>query len=467
MSDFLFEDFQPITSKQWKQNIQVELNGLDYNTTVLSNTNEGITIKPFYHQDAFKKLNILPNKTDFRICQSIFVHSEKSANGIAKKAIHSGANSIEFIANNPFDYKVLLQDIFNGLSKPVVIHFKFNFLEPLFFKEIITFSKDQSVFLHVDIIENLVKNGNWFYSKQKDFEQLNSLLFHTNRNISIIGVDASIYQNAGANIVQQVAYALAHANEYVYAISQLVALKKIQNIEFEHLVKNISFKFAIGGNYFFEMAKLRAFRYVFNIILQKYNLQADINIVAQPSLRNKTLYDYNMNMLRTSTECMSAILGGANTISNVSYDAIFHKKNEFGERIARNQLLLLQEESHIKNSNPTAGSYYLEELTYEIADKALAIFKDIEKKGGFLNQLFEGTIQRKIQENAKKEQQQFDDAELILVGTNKYNNETDVMKNNLELYPFIKKKSGQTILSPLIAKRLAEKLEEQRLKKEK
>ena len=171
-------------------------------------------------------------------------------------------------------------------------------------------------------------------------------------------------------------------------------------------------------------------------------------------------------MLRTTSENMSGILGAANTISNVSYDALFHKKNEFGERIARNQLVILKEESKIQDGNLAKGSYYIEDLTYEIAEKALQIFKDIEKNGGFVSQLFKRTIQRKIHENALKEQALFDSGELVLLGTNKYPNANDNMNNDMEIYPFLKTNKKQTEIQSIIAKRLSEKLEKERIEKE-
>jgi methylmalonyl-CoA mutase len=198
----------------------------------------------------------------------------------------------------------------------------------------------------------------------------------------------------------------------------------------------------------------------------EYNMSVTANLFVEPSLRNKCIYDYNSNMLRTTTEVMSGILGGVNTISNVSYDAIFHKKNEFGERIARNQLIILKNESNVKNADFVNGTYYIEELTYEIADKALKLFKDIEKSGGFLHQLFDGIIQRKIKESADKEQKQFDSGDLVLIGTNRYTNENDKMKDTIELYPFLKTKNIETIIQPIVAKRLAEKNEKERLKDE-
>ncbi|HEY6143527.1 MAG TPA: methylmalonyl-CoA mutase family protein, partial [Flavobacterium sp.] len=203
------------------------------------------------------------------------------------------------------------------------------------------------------------------------------------------------------------------------------------------------------------------------LIAKEYNHNFDCHLLVTPTKRNKTIYDYNVNMLRTTTECMSAILGGADAITNLPYDALYHKDNEFGDRMARNQLLILKHESYFdKVNNPADGSYYIESLTNQLAEKALSLFKDIEANGGFLKQLNEGIIKRKIQESADKEQELFDSGKEILLGTNKHPNKKDQMKDDLELYPFVKIKPRKTLITPLIEKRLSEKLEQERLKEE-
>ena len=172
-------------------------------------------------------------------------------------------------------------------------------------------------------------------------------------------------------------------------------------------------------------------------------------------------------MLRTTTECMSAILGGADAVANLPYDSLYHKDNEFGDRIARNQLLVLKHESYFdKVNNASDGAYYIELLTDQLAEKALLLFKEIEEKGGFITQLIEGNIQNKISESAAKEQELFDNGKEILLGTNKYPNKNDRMKNDLELYPFVKQNPRKTLITPIIEKRLAEKLEQERLAQE-
>jgi methylmalonyl-CoA mutase len=450
----LFDDFNPITSKQWKQQIQFDLKGADYNDTLIWNSPEDIKVKPFYHKDEFKANPAINSKaTEFKICQNIFVHDLEKSNLRAIESINRGAESICFtIENENIDVKKLLKNI--PLEKTSVF-FHLSFISIDFVKKIDAIAKQENtiIFCSLDPIGQLAKDGNWFETSEKNnFETLN-LISAATTNISLISIDAGLYQNGGANMVQQIAYALGHANEYFNKISSI-----------NH---PIVFEVSVGTNYFFEIAKLRALRLLFNLITKEYNHNLDCHLLVTPTKRNKTLYDYNVNMLRTTTECMSAILGGADTIANLPYDALYHKDNEFGDRIARNQLLILKNESYFdKVNNPSDGSYYIENLTHQLAEKALALFKDIEANGGFLKQLNEGIIKRKIQESADKEQELFDTGKEILLGTNKYPNKNDRMKDDLELFPFVKIKPRKTLITPIIEKRLAEKMEQDRLKEE-
>ena len=448
MSSFLFDDFPKISEKQWKQKIQFDLQGVDYNKTLLTHTQSGISIKPIYHQDSYQQLKFTSPKINFNICQTIFIGDVSIANSIAKKALKNGATSILFIASKSFN----IQTILKGIDKNTILQFQFHFLSQSFVQELILQTTAFKIFLNIDIIGNLCKTGNWYKTIHKDFEIFGTINELIKPNSTVACIRSDHYQNAGATIVQQIAYALAHGNEYLNTT---------------HKTLNMNACFAIGSNYFFEIAKIRAFRYLWNILTVDAGIKSELHITAFPTKRNKTLYDYNTNMLRTTSECMSAILGGANTVCNLSYDALYHKSNEFGERISRNQLLILKNESSFENvNNASNGSFYIEAITKEIAEKALNLFKDIEKNGGFLKQLKEGTIQRKIAESAKKEQNQFDANDIILVGTNKYLNESDKMKEELELYPFMKTNIVKTLITPILPKRLAETVEQTRLKNE-
>jgi methylmalonyl-CoA mutase len=447
----LFDDFNPVSSKQWKQQIQFELKGADYNETLIWNSPENIKVKPFYHNDeGIVNLNANTKATQFQICQNIFVHDLEKSNHRAIDSINRGAESIRFtIEDEKIELAKLLQNI--DLKK-ITIYFNLSFLSKDFTKKIEALAKGKKakIYCNLDPIGQLAKEGNWFTTQEKtNFETLN-LLSTATTNVSLISINSSLYQNGGANMVQQIAYSLAHANEYFNRITTIN--------------QPIVFEISVGTNYFFEMAKLRALRVLFNLIAKEYNHKFDCHLLVSPTKRNKTLYDYNVNMLRTTTECMSAILGGADAITNLAYDSLYHKDNEFGDRIARNQLLILKHESHFdKVNNPTDGSYYIESLTNQLAEKALVLFKDIEANGGFLKQLNDGIIKRKIQESADKEQELFDSGKEILLGTNKYPNKKDLMKDNLELFPFVKIKPRKTLISPIIEKRLAEKVEQERL----
>lgn len=449
MNTSLFSDFNTTSAAAWKQKIQFDLKGEDYNETLLWQTEEGITVKPFYTKEDRKNNKIEAPKNGFNICQSIFIDDEKIANSLAVNALNRGATAIEFIANKVFDFKIVLQKI-DLTTTP--IYFRFSFLSTNFINEISNFCASSNSYFDIDIIGNLSKTGNWFSNLNDDFSQLEKIVKNTPNCISI---NADLYQNAGANMVQQLAYSLAHANEYLNHFDTDISEK-------------FHFKFAVGSNYFFEIAKLRAFRLLWEALLKSYNYKnTTAHIFTTPSLRNKTLYDYNVNMLRTTSECMSAILGGSNTICNVAYDKIYHKSNEFGERISRNQLLVLQHESAFNDAqNLAEGTYYIENLTHQLADKALDLFKQIEKSGGFLKQLKEGVIQKKITESATATQTKFNNNELILVGTNTHQNTTDKMQENLELHPFIKQNHNKTLIVPILSKRLSETLEKERLKLE-
>lgn len=453
MATNLFEDFNPISSKQWKQKIQFELDGADYNQTVIWNSPEDIQVKPFYHDDEFtKSASVQTKASEFKICQNIFVFDIEKSIKKATNTIERGAESLRFtIENENTDVEKLLENLpLEGRT----VYFHLSFLSIDFVKKLdaISIEKKAIFYCNLDPIGQLARDGNWFTTADKNnFETLEKISNQT--NLSLLSVDLGLYQNAGANITQQIAYSLAHANEYLN--------------RFPTSTKSIVFQISVGTNYFFEIAKLRVLRMLFKLIAEEYNPYLDCHFLVTPTKRNKTIYDYNVNMLRTTTECMSAILGGADAVANLPYDSLYHKDNEFGDRIARNQLLVLKHESYFdKVDNPADGSYYIESLTMQLAEKSLKLFKEIEAEGGFLKLLNDGTIKKKIQESANKEQELFDSKKEVLLGTNKYPNKEDRMKHDLELFPFVKIKPRKTLITPIIEKRLAEKLEQERLEQE-
>lgn len=442
MMSNLFKEFNKVSSKEWKQKIQVDLKGADYQT-LITRTPEHIDIKPFYHYDDFiASTQLAP--TQFKICQELQLKNPEIGNKIARKALDKGADFFTFYFNQTFD----IQSLINNLDTSKLI-FKADMLDTDFIKKLYEQTQGKSQIL-VDPIGHLVRFGNWYENETKDFDNLKILQNFFPDTYRFLDISSFHYKNAGANITQELAYTLSHAVEYVEKLGEQTLLQ-------------IRFSMATGSHYFFEIAKLKALRLLWQLIGNEYNTNVTAHIYTRPTIRNKSIFDPYVNMLRTGMEMMSAVLGGSDFVANMPFDAVYKKSNEFSERIARNQLIILQKEAGFNAAlDSTNGNYFIEENTYKLADKALEIFKLIEKSGGFLSQLYKGKIQQKIAESGEKEQTMFDEGKLVLVGTNKYPNPKEP-KPEIDVYPFMKKRSGQTLIQPVIPKRLAEKTEQKRL----
>ena len=451
----LFQNFESVSAKAWKQKIQFELNGKDFNDHLVWNSIEGIDVKPFYHSETYSKApSIQHNASDWKIGHSIYANSIEKSNIHALELIENGVESLHFtLPNEAISVEELLKNID---TSNVPIYFEPLVLSEKLIKTLQAFSLKNKTLFYIlqDPIGHLARSGNWHVNLKTDFQILKQTLSLGKNLKSVISIDLGLYQNAGGSMIQQLAYTLAHANEYL-------------NLFDEDAIKSVVFKVSVGSNYFFEIAKLQALRVLWQSLTKDYGLSIDCHIITQPSKRNKTIYDYNINMLRTTTECMSAILGSSNTIINMPYDHLYHKDNEFGDRLSRNQLLILKKESYFDVvSNPTEGTYYIETLTQLLAQKSLDLFKEIEKQGGFLKLLKEGMLQRKLKEHAQKEQRLYDEGTEGLVGTHFQQNASDKMKSELELYPFIKQQARKTLLEPIIPRRISEEIEQKRLKDE-
>ena len=214
MSDKLFEDFNPVSSKQWKQKIQYDLKGADYNETLIWNTNEDISVKPFYHSDDinFNEFQSARNE-EWKICQSIYVSNSKNANLKALHVIERGVECIKFIIpNDTIPISELIQNIDSTI---IPLYFELHFLSEDFTTNLLEYVSKSNISIsainvQTDIIGNLVRTGNWYNNLKDDFNKLNHIVVKTKS----ITINSSIYQNAGANMVQQLAYSIAHANEY-------------------------------------------------------------------------------------------------------------------------------------------------------------------------------------------------------------------------------------------------------------
>ncbi len=236
------------------------------------------------------------------------------------------------------------------------------------------------------------------------------------RNICI---DISLHQNAGAAIYQQLGVALAQT-------------KELTEVYGSGILNKLIFRIAVGGNYFFEMAKLRAFKIVFNQLSKEYGLDEVPYIFAETSLRNKAVADHENNLIRSTLELASAMIGGADAVFSNNY--LVEKSTENSEEISFKQQIVLAYESIINVfEDASNGSYYVEDITRQIAEKSWDLFVEIEEAGGYLELLKQGTVQKKIYDHAVEEQKWVEEGKIKLIGVNLYP-KLDIKKSVEELY---------------------------------
>lgn len=443
-SDKLFSEFPPVSTEQWEEVIMADLKGGDYEKKLIWKTIEGIDVRPYYRAEDIKDLNIEPttkkdNNWDIR--QDIFESDINLANQIALEGLKRGVNSLSFDVSKVKtmeDMKALL----NGINPTEIkLNFKTNdcyrdFLL-LFIDYLKTSNYDlQKVYgsLNYDPLVYALYKGEFGCQEEEMFERLVSLMTIVKENIpnfDVVTVNGHVFNNAGASIVQELAYTLSAANEYLANLTE-------KGIPAHSVGYRTVFSFATGSNYFMEIAKIRAARILWKKIMQEYNPKCDsaydLFIATESSFYNKTIYDPYVNMLRTTTESMSAAIAGADSISVYPFDCAFKESDDFSRRIASNQQILLKEETYLdKVVDPSAGSYYIENITSSIAAAAWDIFKQIEEKGGFLKAIKEGYIQDEVNKTAQKRSKEVAMRKTTILGTNQYPNQNEEMSSKLEV----------------------------------
>ncbi len=438
----LFTEFTAPTTQEWLDKIEVDLKGADFQKRLVWRTNEGFNVQPFYRREDLKDLktpDALPgefpfvrgNKKDtneWYVRQNIKVEDAKEANAKALDILNKGIDSLGFKIPGKMVSKetveTLLKDIrcdivevnFNTckrhsleLAQLLVAYFE----EQGYDKEKVVGSIDW------DPMEKIVKKG-------KDVTPILSLapqLVETLKaypHFRCIAVNSDTLNNAGAYIVQELGYALAWGNEY---LQQLVDA----GVDVDLAAKSIKFNMGVSENYFMELAKFRAARLLWAQIVKQYEPKCDcackMIVNATTSTYNQTLFDSYVNLLRSQTEAMSAALAGIHSMVVTPFDVAYEMPNDFSERIARNQQLLLKEESHFGQIvDPGAGSYYIEHLTDALAQEAWKIFLRVEDEGGFLAAIKAGTVQDDINATNVKRHGDAAKRKEFLLGTNQFPN---------------------------------------------
>lgn len=461
----LFSDFSPVSTEAWEAQINADLKGKDYEKTLVWQTNEGFKVRPYYRDENLKELvftDYLPGQFPFvrgkktagnawLVRQDIEVDDINEANRTALNVLSKGVTSLGFVFKNSRelsseDFKNLLKDI---SLKEVEINLAMPGKNGALAKSLVSFLNERTgqtevskASVNYDPIGVFTLRGKFCTGEVETFNRIKEIVESASNypGIQLIGVNGKNFNNAGSSIVQELGFSLAIGAEYLTRLTD-------QGLDAGVVAPKIRFNFGVGGNYFMEIAKLRAARMLWARIVKAYDPKCDcgpacdcegqtadeiclcaakMNIHSETSVWNKTIYDPYVNMLRTQTEAMSAVLGGTDSLTVLPFDVVYEKPTEFAERIARNQQALLKEEANFdKIADPAAGSYYIETLTASIAEQAWKIFLEIQEKGGFIVAFREGSIQAQLKTMADKRKKAIATRRENLLGVNQFANVTE------------------------------------------
>ncbi len=448
----MLAEFPAISSKAWKEKIVADLKGADFDKKLVWRTSEGFNVQPYYRQEDLKGLKTTVSAPgQFPYVRGTKTHNEwairqnicacknaRKANAKALDVLSKGVTSLGICLDaDKLSYRYI-KTLLEGINlNEVAINFNVcacvapelaNILVRLVGRSGYDFKAIKGS-INVDPIKNMLLKG-----KPLTKEQVSEKIVATVKaaktlvNVRVVGVNSVVLNNAGAYCAQELAYALAWGAEYMTMMTEAGLPNYLA-------AREIRFNMGIGGNYFMELAKFRAARLLWAKIVEAYKAPvftaalkeaAKMNVSAETSRFNMTIFDAYVNMLRTQTETMSAALAGVDEIVVTPFDATYEQPTEFAERIARNQQLLLKEESHFdKVVDPAAGSYYIENLTNAIAEEAWKQFLAIQEQGGMYEMVAAGKVQEAMAANLKTRLSDVAKRKEVILGSNQFPNFTE------------------------------------------
>lgn len=435
----LFGSFSPVSAEEWKAKIVADLKGADFDKKLVWRTNEGFNLQPFYKREDIENLpgiDSLPGEfpylrgtrdnNDWLIRQEVEGSSSTEMNSHALNIINKGVESlgINLCGNTSANE---LSTILNGVDlKKIEVNISCcpgKAVEVA--EELVKLIKEANAVaefrgsIEFNPFRRLLKHGLPF--PKNVLEETKAVMAAVKEvdGLKCLAVDSKMFNNAGAYITQELGYAMAWGSEWISMLTEA-------GYSAEEVANRIKFNMGISSNYFMELAKFRAGRMLWAQILKAYGVAESackMSVHAVTSKFNQTIYDSHVNLLRSMTETMSAALAGVDSLETLPFDLCYKTPDEFSERIARNQQVLLREESHLdKVVDPAGGSYYIETLTASIAEQAWKIFNEIEENGGFAKEVETGSLQGKVNESGMKRHLDVARRKEILLGTNQYPN---------------------------------------------
>ncbi len=446
----LFEEFPPISTQQWMDKIKADLKGADFDKKLVWH-NENFNVQPFYREENRAELDYLdmpPNsfpyvrstkgQNEWEIRQKIYATNPVEANEIAKEAVKRGVKGLSFDAKEIVD-AASLSVLLHGLNlEEVAIHFRAskNYLQ--FMEYLVEFVKSQNFdakkikgSMNFDSLGYRALHGKYYENLDSNMTELLVLITNVKTTLPsfrILSLNGLHYHNAGSTTVQELAFSLAAGSEYIHQLTE-------RGMDVASILPHMSFNLAIGSSYFMEIAKFRATRLLWARIAEAFGAKKEESkayIHAVTSNWNKSLYDPYVNMLRTTTESMSAGIAGVDAMTILPFDNVYNTETNFASRIARNQQIMIQEETHLnKVIDPGAGSYYIEHLTDAIIQAAWELFLKIDDMGGFAKALESGFVKEQIDASAKRKDQEIASRKTSILGTNQFPNQNEMMLDNI------------------------------------
>jgi len=489
----LFSEFPPVKTEEWEKKIREDLKGADYDQKLLWRTNDKMVFRPYYRKEdlpELKYLDPLPGQypfvrgnkvsnNDWEIRQNIIVRSFSTANKMALALLEKGITSPGFILKGMIpETEKQLEKLIAGIDvQTIPIHFFIDSNDHSILKLLSALIRKKGLnpalvkgSLNLDPLGFLFQTGRFHQDKKKDMYALKKAIEFASSalpSFRILTVNASIFHNAGASISQELAFAIAAGTEYLALLTE-------PGLTVDEIVPRMGFHFSAGTEYFREIAKLRAARLLWSVITDNFGSRktdaSAMYIHSSTSEWATTIYDPYNNMLRATTGTMSAIFGGADSVSVTPFDQAAGNPGEFSERIARNTQIILKEEAYLnKVVDPGAGAYYIEKLTGTISEHAWKLFQETEKNKGLLKTFKNGTLQETIEKFVRKRLDGIAQRKEVLLGINQYPDLSERASWKLNLIEDGIHPGQQNALfaKPLKKIRAAAQLENLRLKTEK
>jgi methylmalonyl-CoA mutase len=489
----LFAEFPAVTTEQWESVIREDLKGADYDKKLVWKTMEGISVKPYYRAEDLKNIDttkVLPGEfpyirgnkekgNDWLVRQDFDVNGNNPAetNQKALDLLTKGVDSLGFRlckgcepsfdgvskVLNGIDFQKVEVNLIGGGTSRKALPFLIQKI-----KETKADPKKVKGSIDYSPLSALTLNGKFCCEADKAFDNMKDAIESIREfpEFRVVSVNGYIFHNSGSTLVQELAFALSMANDYLVALTE-------RSVSVDEAANRIRFNFAVGANYFMEIAKFRAARLLWAKVVEAYepkSLESSrMSIHAETSKWNKTVYDAYVNMLRTTTEGMSAVIAGVDSLNILPFDTTYQDATAFSERIARNQQHVIKEESYFgKIADPAAGSYYIESLTDSIAEQAWKLFLQIEAMGGYQAAFVKGFIQEQIKEIARKRDMNITSRRDTVLGTNQYPNFTEVADTTVVKESAVTRatpvRTAEMIAEPLVPYRGAQAIEELRYK---